>query len=204
MIKNAVFDFGQVMVHFDPSYMVSRYVTDRDDAKLLEEIVFDRLYWDKLDLGTITDAEVVSASKERLPKELHQYVDDIYYNWIYNIPEFDGMRALVKELRDVYGVRVFLLSNICKYFADHKDEIPCLTEFEKCILSANYGVVKPSKEIFSILCSECNILPSETIFIDDSEKNIRGAINFGIEGYLFDGDVEKLRKNLIDKLKKDR
>ena len=59
MIKNIVFDFGQVLVHFEPKYMVGVYVDDKDDAKLLEEVVFDRLYWDRLDAGTISNEETV-------------------------------------------------------------------------------------------------------------------------------------------------
>ena len=196
-IKNVVFDFGQVMVHFDPKYMVERYVSDEKDSKLLQEVIFDRLYWDRLDDGTITDAEVIEGSFSRLPERLHQVAEKIYYNWIYNIPEIDGMGDLVREIKNRFGARVFLLSNICTYFADHKDEIPVLEEFEKCIFSAVCGHVKPNAAIFSHLCKECGIDPSETIFVDDNEKNIKGSETFGIRGYLFDGDVQKLRNYLF-------
>ena len=67
-IKTVVFDFGQVMVHFEPSYMVSKYVSDKNDAELLKTVIFDRLYWDRLDEGTITDYEVISECKKRLPE----------------------------------------------------------------------------------------------------------------------------------------
>jgi len=197
MIKNLVFDFGQVMVHFEPKYMVEQYVSDPADSALLQEVVFDRLYWDRLDDGTITDCEVVEGCRSRLPERLHEVAEKIYYNWIYNIPEFDGMRALVREMRERFGVHVFLLSNISRYFADHADEIPCLAEFEKCIFSAVCGSVKPSANIFAHLCSECGIRAEESLFIDDSQKNIKGAADFGIHGYIFDGDVEKLRNFLI-------
>mgnify|MGYP002515127954 CR=1 FL=1 len=43
---------------------------------------------------------------------------------------------------------------------------------------------------------EGNMKAEETLFIDDSEKNIAGAEAMGIKGYLFDGDVPKLRKAL--------
>ena len=62
-IKNVVFDCGQVLVHFEPSYMVGVYVSDKEDKELLEMVVFDRLYWDKLDLGTITNEETVNEIK---------------------------------------------------------------------------------------------------------------------------------------------
>ena len=65
MIKNVVFDFGQVLVHFEPSYMVGKYVQDAEDKPLLEDVLFDRLYWDRLDEGTITDEEVLAACQKK-------------------------------------------------------------------------------------------------------------------------------------------
>ena len=196
MIKNVVFDFGQVLVNFEPSYMVGKYVFDKSDSALLESVIFDRLYWDKLDAGTISDEEVVNACLTRLPERLHPHVPEIYYNWIYNIPEIEGMRDLVDYIKNTYGVRIFLLSNISTYFANHAEEIPILAKFDKCIFSAVCGSVKPSREIFEYLCASCEILAEETVFVDDSEKNIRGAEEFGIRGFLFKRDVNALREYL--------
>ena len=201
MIKNVVFDFGQVMVHFEPSYMVGRYVTDKTDAALLEEVIFDRLYWDRLDAGTISDLEVISGCYTRLPERLHRYVPEIYYNWIYNIPEIEGMGELVDHIKKVYGVNVFLLSNISIYFASHAKEIPILSGFDKCIFSAVCGSVKPSPDIFAYLCTSCGISAGETLFIDDNKNNIKGAEDFGIKGYLFDGNAARLRSYLDEILK---
>ena len=200
MIKNVVFDFGQVLVHFEPSYMVGKYVQETEDKPLLEDVLFDRLYWDRLDEGTITDEEVLAACQKRIPQRLWAVAEKIYYNWIYNIPEIDGMSELIRWVRDDYGKRVFLLSNISKYFADHEGEIPVLKHFERKIFSARCGKVKPNREIFEHLCKECDILPNETLFVDDSEKNIKGAQNFGIKGYLFDGDVARLQAYLEENL----
>ena len=201
MIRNVVFDFGQVMVRFEPSYMVGKYVSDKRDAALLEAVIFDRLYWDRLDAGTITDEEVVSACLARLPERLHAFVPEIYYNWIYNIPEINGMRRLVNDLKENYGLRVFLLSNISLYFAEHAKEIPILSSFDRCVFSAVCKSVKPDRAIFEHLCESCGILAEDTVFIDDNEKNIRGAEAFGIKGVLFDGDVASLRKHLEGMLK---
>lgn len=199
MIKNVVFDYGNVMIHFEPSYMVGCYVTDPDDAALLTEVVFDRLYWDKLDEGTITDEEIIEAVKERIPERLWDVSEKIYYNWIYNLPEVEGMNALVKHVKDELGARVFLLSNISIYFAEHAHEKRELDVFEKCIFSSVVGHIKPHADMFDYLCRECDIKPEETLFVDDSEKNIKGAEAFGINGYLFDGDSKKLRE-YIDSL----
>lgn len=191
-IKNIVFDFGQVLIKFDPAYMVSKYTPNEDDAKLLCDVLFDRLYWDKLDSGDISDAEVVAHCKQRLPERLWDAAESAYYNWIYNIPEIDGMRELTLYLKS-RGIRLFLLSNISTYFAEHIDEFSILEPFERCVLSAPIKMVKPNADIFEYLCSSCDILASETLFIDDNALNVKGAQAVGISAYQFDGDVEKLK-----------
>ena len=180
--------------------MVEQYVTDESDAKLLEEVVFDRLYWDRLDAGTITDEETLSECRKRLPERLWETAESVYYHWIYHIPELEGMSDLTVYVKERYGVKLLLLSNISHYFADHRDEIPVLNNFDGCVFSARVGLVKPSREIFDYLCKTHQILPEKTVFIDDNAANIRGANDFGIRGYLFDGNVEKLKKYLDDVL----
>ena len=195
-IKNVIFDFGQVIAYFNPEYMTAPYVDNEADKRLVSEVLFDRLYWDRLDLGTIEDSEVLELCHKRLPERLHGACDEAYYNWVYNLPIIEGMDELVKYIKERYGVRVFLISNISKYFVAHRDEIPILKEFEYCVFSSLLGVCKPSHIIFDHLCKTCNLLPSESIFIDDNENNIKGARSFGLEGYLFDGSSAKLKDHL--------
>lgn len=191
MIKNVVFDFGKVLVDFEPEYMTSRYLTDKSDVKLVSEVLFDRCYWDRLDAGTISDEEVVSESIKRLPQRLHDAVEKVYDNWMYNLPEIKGMRELVIKLKEK-GTPLFLLSNISETFAKRSSEISILSYFDKCIFSAECGYTKPSAEIFRHLLSQCKIEARETVFVDDSEKNVFGARAVGISAYLFDGDSKRL------------
>ena len=203
MIKNVVFDFGQVLVRFEPAYMVGQYVTQPEDAALLEKVVFDILYWDRLDAGTITDEAVMEAVKTRLPERLWSVAKTIYYNWIYNIPEIEGMRDLILYIKDKYGASVFVLSNISVYFADHSGEIPILDLVDGCIFSSKCGRVKPERDIYEYLCSHFDIIPEETVFVDDRADNIEGARSVGIDGYLFDGNAAKLKNYLDEKFPKN-
>lgn len=200
MIKNVIFDFGQVLVHFEPEYMVRQYINDEDDVKLLSEVVFDRLYWDKLDLGTITDDETIALCRERLPKRLWETAEKIHRNWIYNIPEIEGMKELIKYIKNEHGVGVFVLSNISHYFADHSHEIDILNYSDGSVFSARLGVTKPDHRIFDHICKKYGLDPSTTLFVDDSEKNINASRTFGLQGYLFDGDAQKLKRYLDDEL----
>ena len=192
MIKNVVFDFGNVLIKYDPTYIASQYVSDPEDLELIVEVLFDRLYWDKLDDDTITDEELVSAVCARLPARLHEISKEIYYNWPHHLPPIPGMWELVRRIKEKYGVRIFLLSNVGSYFVKFKDEFSVFAEMDKCIFSATVGHAKPNPDMYEYLVKACNILPEETFFVDDNEKNVLAARDFGIKSYLFDGDADAL------------
>ena len=202
-IKNVIFDFGQVLVYFQTKYMVDTHTENEEDRKLLSQVVFDRLYWDRLDSGTISDEETVKLCKERLPERLHSLCEKVYYDWIYNIPEIEGMGELLKYLKATYNVKLYLLSNISKYFSSHKDEIPIIKELDGCVFSGEIGITKPSDEIFTHLLERFNLNAEECIFVDDRIENIEGAIRNGLNGYVFDGSAEKLKHHL-DKILKTK
>ena len=200
MYKNYIFDFGKVLVEFEPEYMTRQYIENDDDVKLAQEVIFDRLYWDKLDAGTITDQEVIEGIKSRLPERLHKAAVDTYNHWYYHLPFIDGMREVVKEIKSKGG-KLFLLSNISLTFAKNWQNVDGLNKlfslFDGLVFSAEVDMMKPNKDIFEYLLSKYDIKASETVFIDDNLKNTKGAEAVGINGYLFDGNVDKLKQNIL-------
>jgi len=201
-MKNYIFDFGKVIIEYEPAYMTALRVSDPEDAALIVKEVFDRKYWAPMDEGLLQHEELKGLYREHLPERLYAIADEIFDNWIYNIPEIDGMKELVARIKTEYGVKILLLSNISHYFADHANEVEALKDFDGFVFSARIGIVKPSHEIFDYLCKKFEITPSETVFVDDNRSNIEGANSFGIHGYLFDGNVEKLKCYLDEILQK--
>ena len=65
-----------------------------------------------------------------------------------------------------------------------------------CVTAGPIGMVKPHREIYEHLLTVCGIRAEETLFIDDNPENIAAAEALGIRGYLFDGDVPRLRRYL--------
>lgn len=196
--KNFIFDFGQVIVKFDTEYMTAAYINE-PDIKAVEEVVFDRLYWDRLDAGTITDDEVREGICGRLPKELQDNACKVYDNWYKNLNFIDGMPELIKDIK-AKGGKLYLLSNISETFAKEYKNAPNIAEilslFDGLVFSAPLGITKPNKEIFDYILNEYNLNPYETVFIDDNEKNASASCKENISGYLFDGDVDKLKSYL--------
>lgn len=200
MKKNFIFDFGWVLVKFDSRYMTEQYIKNPTDCEMAHEVVFDRLYWDKIDAGTITDDEVKKGICSRLPQKLWDAACKTYDNWYYNIPFIDGMVDLVKDIKKAGG-KLFVLSNISIGFAENYKNVPQIRElfslFDGLVFSGPLHITKPNAEIFEHLLSKYSLNASDTMFVDDSEKNVNGANAVGIEGYLFDGDAEKLRKYIF-------
>ena len=60
-------------------------------------------------------------------------------------------------------------------------------------------LLKPQHEIYELLYSRFSLRPEECIFIDDSPANIDGAQCTGMDGIVFRGDVERLRRELNEK-----
>ncbi len=199
MLKNFIFDLGHVLTPFEAYDLTRVYVKDESKVALVAETVFDRLYWDRLDAGTIEDSEVTEGFLSRLPEELHSAALDAYNNWIINLHPMPGMCELVRELKGKGG-RIFLLSNTSVNLYENYHRNPWMKElftlFDGLVVSGVIKKTKPNKEIYEYVLDTYALKAEETIFIDDNQKNIEGCRACGIQGYLFDGDTDKLRKYL--------
>ena len=200
MIKNYIFDFGNVLTQFYPDKLTAPFVADEEKRKIVRDVVFDRLYWDRLDDGSLTDAVLKEEIRSRLPEDLYDVACKVYDHWVQTMEPVEGMQELICDLQKS-DKKLYLLSNISISFAETYQEVKWIKElfdrFDGLVLSGPIGLAKPNKEIFEYLLNKYNLTAEECLFIDDSEKNILGAEKAGIKGYLFDGDAKKL-KNYLD------
>jgi len=56
---------------------------------------------------------------------------------------------------------------------------------DDALFSYQCKMIKPDREIYAYACEKFNILPQETVFIDDRAKNIAGAREFGLQALQF-------------------
>ena len=195
MIKNIIFDFGRVIVDFDETKMTRTYIKDESLVPLVRDTVFDRLYWDRSDIGTITDEELKAGVASRLPSELVPLAHAVYDNWIANVDLVVGIEEAIAAAREK-AEGLYLLSNISDKFANEYKEHPnmrrVLSPFDGLVFSAPLHLIKPDARIFRYLLNTYGLNADECLFIDDSPKNTAGAEAVGIHTYLFDGDARKL------------
>lgn len=196
MIRNIIFDMGQVLIYFRPDIFIERLEVPQEDRPLLLREVFNSVEWIQLDHGTTTEEEAVAAICRRLPQRLHSYVHELVFSWWQRpLLPVEGMEELIGELKGL-GYGIYLLSNASSRLHQYFSRIPASRYFDGMIVSADWKLLKPQREIYETLFREYRLRPEECFFVDDLSLNVEGARNAGMAGAIFHGDVSRLRREL--------
>lgn len=197
MISSIVFDMGGVLIRWNPEDMLRQYELSRQDMEILNRELFKSVEWIQQDRGILSEEELAQAVCARIPEGLHQPVKTLVYGWHRrHLSPMPGMAELVRELKQA-GYHIYLLSNASLALREYFPRIPGSECFEKLLVSAEEKVLKPSHEIFERLYEKFGLNPGQCWFIDDSPQNVEGAIQTGMGGSVFYGDVKRLRRELI-------
>ena len=192
-IENVVLDMGGVLMDWDPVKISRALCDDADDAALLAHVVFDSREWGWVDAGAIVPETVAWTAKLRLPERLHDLADTFALRWHEVFEPLPEMGELVRELKEA-GYGVYLLSNAGPTFADYRARIPAIDLFDGVLVSCWEHVVKPDAAIYLLFCERFGLKPESCLFVDDMRRNVVGAERVGMRGYLYDGDVDALRR----------
>lgn len=196
MIRNIVFDMGQVLIYFYPDLFLRRLGVPEADWPLLEREMFRSVEWAQTDRGTLDETGAVEAFCARLPERLHGCVRAMVWDWWKEpLVPVDGMEELIRELKGL-GYGIYLLSNASSRLHEYFPRIPGSQYFDGKIVSADWKMLKPEREIFQTLFREYDLKPEECLFIDDLPHNVEGAVFSGMSGIIFRDDVPLLRREL--------
>ncbi len=187
-IKNLIFDLGGVIINLDTNATVKALeklgkLTD-DDSISIYSLEFFRNY----EKGLLSDEEF----SKQLQKKLNNCsTEDLITAWNSMLLDIPPARLeFLKWLRKNY--RMFLLSNTNQIHIDQVNIIlkdVCGAEdfshfFDKAYYSHQLKMRKPDTEIFEHVLEENKLEAEETLFIDDSAENLKGAEQLGIKTLL--------------------
>lgn len=196
MIKNIVFDMGQVMIRFERKTFIERVgITDPSDQKLLRNKLYVTYEWAAMDRGTLNEESAEERILPRLPERLHEAARLLLSKWDRPILPVEGMAELVKELKE-NGYGIYLLSNASVRQHEYWPRVPGAEYFDGTLISADVKLVKPQPEIYRVFYEKFHLDPAECIFIDDNHNNIEGAVYTGMQGIVFHNDMAELREEL--------
>ena len=196
MIKNIIFDMGQVLIHWHPTMHISHFELTKQEQELLIKELFCNIEWPRLDRGTMSEEEAIASVNHRLPEKYHPMVEDVITGWWkHPLHPVEGMEEVIRELKE-NGYGIYLLSNAADCLRKYFHRIPGAEYFDALMVSAEEHYLKPQHEIYETLFEKFQLKPEECFFIDDAHYNIEGAYQCGMQGAVFHGDVAELRYNL--------
>ncbi len=197
MIKNIVFDVGDVLVEFCYRRYMRNLGFSEETVEFLAQNMVLTEFWHQLDAGEKMEKEAVETFTAKYP----QYKDEIISFWenIQGIvEEFDYALPLVKSLKE-RGYGVYVLSNYPVETAErHWPTFRFLPETDGHIISGFERLIKPDPRIYRLLESRFGLVLSECLFVDDRQVNIDGAEAVGMQGMLFK-DPESFLAELREK-----
>ena len=202
MIKNVIFDLGNVLIDFKPiKYIKSLGYDDEKALEIFNKTIKDSI-WADMDRGIYRDKEsYVSAFKTKYP-EIQDDIDKFLGGpWMENVifPLKDNLKMidLVKEK----GLKYYILSNYPKDAFEYTyDMCPFIQNGDGMVISYDVLMIKPDKNIYLKLLDKYGLKANECLFIDDLDINVEGAKSAGINAFVFK-DLEDGYKKLEEYLK---
>ena len=196
MVRNIVFDMGNVLIRFDPEEFIRREnITDPEDRKLVMNELFLSVEWAQMDSGILTEETAEPFIMKRFPERLHPQVRNLLYNWAIPRAEIAGMKELVIRLKEA-GYRIYLLSNASAGQHRYWPLVPVSRYMDGELISCDVKTVKPMWEIYHLFTDRFGLNPEECLFIDDTPQNVAAAIACGWQGIVFHGDAGELEGKL--------
>jgi epoxide hydrolase-like predicted phosphatase len=189
MIKNVIFDLGNVLISFVPSEYLKKKNYPSNIRNTIINDIFRSEEWKKLDNGDITVTEAIDsiALKSALNREeialVFNFRTDIMF------PLDDNVR-LLPELKK-HGFRLFYLSNFpLDSFEEVKNDYYFFRYFDGGIISAEVKLSKPDIRIYRNILNKYDLKPEESVYIDDIEENVVAAKKTGMQVLLTNGSVK--------------
>lgn len=185
VIKNIVFDLGGVIMTLDPAGALRRFkALGLSDAERYLDAYTQSGIFGNLEEGKITAEDFRSKLSSLTGHELT--FDECKHAWLgyrKDVPQRN--LDLLKELR-TKGYRLILLSNTNPFMMDWA--LSCEFDgkgsslndyFDALYLSYRLGIMKPALDFFRQVLDNENILPEETLFVDDGPRNVEAAGKLG-------------------------
>ena len=196
-IKAVFFDLGGVIVRTEfqapRQQLADRLGMDYDD---LNKLVFDSDTGVKASTGEISSADHWAFVIKRLKRpdsEVTAIREEFFAGDIVD-------RTLVEYIRSLRGkYKTGLISNAWSDLRDFIVREKFDDAFDKMIISAEVGAMKPEPKIYQIALEQFEVRPNEAVFVDDFYINIEGCEKVGIKGIHFkdaESTLQQLKKLL--------
>ena len=202
ILKNLVFDMGNVLIEWNSEKILQAITDDRKLHNLLRKEVFETGLWVQTDEGVKTREEMIEIVTAKIGEEYRNEITQLSRYWYKYVDVYTKVQDRIIELSK-NGYNIYILSNTAYTFYDLVKEgyLPAASIAKGIVLSCEEKVLKPNEKIYNILLERYNLDPHDTMFFDDLSENIWGAARCGINGFVVENERELL--TYLDKLREE-
>ncbi len=181
MIKNIIFDIGNVLVSFRYKDYCRDLGMDEATVEAIAKAMPENENWNKLDAGEASQEELVEMFKSDNP-DLTEQIDLFWNDLTEIVRSFPQSKEWLCELKGK-GYGIYLLTNYPEeMFALHcKTQFTFLDYVDGMVVSSHCKLIKPDERIYTTLMSKYNLIASECVFLDDRAVNTSAAASLGMK-----------------------
>ncbi len=193
-IRHIVFDIGRVLIHYDPEIPFRRIIPDDERRRWFFDNVCTSEWNIEQDRGrSWQEAEALLIAEHPAEEE---NIRAFRRNWSEMISHhYEGSVAIMEELIETDHDVTMLTNFASDTFAEVRERFAFLKKPRGVTVSADVKLLKPDRAIYDHHAKAHDLDPAATLFIDDSQKNVDGAIAAGWRAVLFTG-ADRLKRDL--------
>ncbi|MCK9501840.1 MAG: HAD family phosphatase [Lascolabacillus sp.] len=178
-LKNIVFDFGGVLIDWNPVYLYKKVFDSEEQMSYFLENICSSEWNIQQDKG-----RPLSEATELLKKKHPEYKNEIemyYGRWTEMLGGlFEENVKLIKPLKEKY--KVYGLTNWSAETIPHAMErYGFFKDLDGIVVSGEEKLIKPDSRIYQTLLDRFDIKAEETLFIDDNHTNVEAALNMNFK-----------------------
>ena len=191
MIKNVVLDMGNVLLDFNPEFVLSEFCASEEEKEVIRKELFEGPEWALGDKGDIKDKDRFDLVKGRVPEKYHKALKNCADHWDICMDPLPGAENFCRRVKEM-GLRIYVLSNASDLFYTYFPKFLPLKFFNGVFVSSDYLMLKPDVKIYETFLNKYGLDPKECLFVDDRKENVEGAEKAGMNGFCFKGDYDQV------------
>ncbi len=191
MIKNVVLDMGNVLLDFNPEFVLSEFCSSEEEKEVIRKELFEGPEWALGDKGDIKDKDRFDLVKGRVPEKYHEALKKCADHWDICMDPLPGAENFCRRVKEM-GLRIYVLSNASDLFYTYFPKFLPLEFFNGVFVSSDYLMLKPDVKIYETFLNKYGLDPKECLFVDDRKENVEGAEKAGMKGFCFKGDYDQV------------
>jgi len=182
-IENIIFDFGGVLVDWNPRHLYRNYFANEADMEHFLQTVCNDEWNIEQDRGRSL-ADGTRILQEKIP-EYHDLIALYYGQWETmlkcEIPETVALMYELKERYGVYGLTNWSGETITIAYARYA----FFKDLDGIVVSSEEKLIKPDKRLYQILLNRYALKAESCVFIDDNLRNVKAAEELGMAAIHF-------------------